>query len=160
MKQLLSCLAISMMMVTASAQDAELPPAQEERVQDIAETLRCVVCKNQSIADSDADLANDLVNLVRERVALGESDEDVRAYVVDRYGEFVLLKPSYSLKNIGLWFGPFLVLALGGLGAFVFIRSKRKEQAIIVPELSEDEQRELREIVNDRDWPNSPDNPN
>ena len=89
-------------------------PALEARARALSGELRCMVCQNQSIDDSDADLAHDLRVLVRERLAAGDSDEEVIDYVVSRYGEFVLLKPRFSLRNALLWTAPVLLLVVGG----------------------------------------------
>src|SRR3712207_8979634 len=88
-------------------------PALERRARDISAGLRCLVCQNQSIDDSDAPLAKDLRVLVRERLQSGDSDRQVRDFVVQRYGEFVLLKPAFGLHTALLWLGPLLVLSAG-----------------------------------------------
>ena len=85
-------------------------PALEARARALSAELRCMVCQNQSIDDSDADLARDLRVLVRERLTAGDSDDEVIDYVVSRYGEFVLLKPRFSLRNALLWGAPLLLL--------------------------------------------------
>ncbi|MET0742650.1 MAG: cytochrome c-type biogenesis protein [Microvirga sp.] len=97
-------------------------PVLERRAREISAGLRCLVCQNQSIDDSDASLAKDLRILVRERLTAGESDREVRDFLVARYGEFVLLKPSFSGHNLLLWLGPFAVLVLGGCGLLVALR--------------------------------------
>lgn len=88
--------------------------------------IRCVVCQNQSIADSDAELAQVMRNVVRERIAAGDSDQEVLAYLTDRYGEYVLLTPTRSGKNIVLWIGPGLALLFGGGLAFSVFRRGAK----------------------------------
>ncbi len=88
-------------------------PALEARARMLSAELRCMVCQNQSIDDSDAELAHDLRVLVRERLTAGDSDEEVIDYVVSRYGEFVLLKPRFSLRNALLWGTPVLLLVIG-----------------------------------------------
>ncbi|MEM7739168.1 MAG: cytochrome c-type biogenesis protein [Pseudomonadota bacterium] len=98
----------------------------EERAKNLDAQLRCVVCQNQSIADSDAELANVMRALVRERLAAGDSDDEVLTYVTDRYGEYVLLTPSRSAKNTVLWIGPALALVFGGALAFSVFRSSAK----------------------------------
>jgi cytochrome c-type biogenesis protein CcmH len=90
-------------------------PALEARARSLSENLRCMVCQNQSIDDSDSELAHDLRVLVRERLMAGDSDSQVIDYVVSRYGEFVLLKPRFSLRNAALWSTPAVILLLGGL---------------------------------------------
>lgn len=97
----------------------------EVRARDISEGLRCVVCQNQSIDDSDAPLAKDLRIVVREQLMLGKSDTDVTAYVVSRYGNFVLLKPPVEPATWALWAGPFVVLIIGGGAMAVWSRRRR-----------------------------------
>jgi cytochrome c-type biogenesis protein CcmH len=97
--------------------DEMLPDAaQEQRARALSKDLRCVVCQNQSIDDSDAPLARDLRVLVREQIVRGSSDAEVREYIVARYGNFVLLKPPMEGDTLLLWAGPFAVLLLGGAG--------------------------------------------
>lgn len=103
-------------------------PEQEARARAISKELRCLVCQNQSIDDSDAELAGDLRRIVRERIAAGDTDEEVYDYVVDRYGEFVLMTPRFEPATWALWLGPLLVLLTGGGIAFVFMRRKRDEK--------------------------------
>lgn len=97
-------------------------PALEARARALSKTLRCMVCQNQSIDDSNAPLARDLRILVRERLKSGDSDAQVREYLVARYGEFVLLEPRISSHTIALWAAPGLVLVLGLLGIALWIR--------------------------------------
>ena len=92
-------------------------PQMEERARAISAELRCLVCQNQSIDDSDAPLARDLRLLVRERLKAGDSDSEVRDFLVARYGEFVLLRPTISGRNLLLWITPLLVLVVGALVA-------------------------------------------
>ncbi|PVE25565.1 cytochrome c-type biogenesis protein CcmH [Microvirga sp. KLBC 81] len=118
-------------------------PALEKRAREISSELRCLVCQNQSIDDSDAQLAKDLRLLVRERLVAGDTDQQVRDFLVQRYGEFVLLKPTFSSHNLLLWLTPVLVLVLGGIGAYAVIR--RRPQA---PEtLNEEEQKALEALL-------------
>lgn len=102
-------------------------PAMEQRARKISAGLRCMVCQNQSIDDSDAPLAKDLRLLVRERLQAGDSNEQVENYLVQRYGEFVLLKPTFGAHTLLLWLAPALVLVLGGIGAWTALR--RRPQA-------------------------------
>ncbi|MDW6021123.1 cytochrome c-type biogenesis protein [Mesorhizobium sp. BAC0120] len=118
-------------------------PAQEARARTISEELRCMVCQNQSIDDSDADLAHDLRVLVRERIKAGDSDSQVIDYIVARYGEFVLLKPTFSLKNALLWGTPGILLAAGAIFVVFTARSRRRSE----PRLSADEQAALDRIL-------------
>jgi cytochrome c-type biogenesis protein CcmH len=100
-------------------------PVLEARVTKIAEELRCLVCQNQNIADSHAELAVDLKNQVREMLKKGMSDKDVIDFMVNRYGDFVLYRPPVKGTTWLLWFGPFVLLA-GGLG-FLFMRLRRRQ---------------------------------
>ena len=100
-------------------------PALEARARTLSEGLRCMVCQNQSIDESDADLARDLRILVRQRLVAGDTDQQVMDYVVSRYGEFVLLKPRFSLSNALLWGTPVLLLLAGGIFIVLTARSRR-----------------------------------
>jgi cytochrome c-type biogenesis protein CcmH len=120
-------------------------PVLEARARALSEQLRCMVCQNQSIDDSDADLAHDLRVLVRDRIKAGDDDEHVIAYIVSRYGEFVLLKPRFNLRNALLWTAPVLMLAAGG--AFMVLGARRKRAA--TPALSPDEKQALEAILRD-----------
>ena len=115
-------------------------PVLEERARKLSSELRCMVCQNQSIDASDAELARDLRILVRERLTEGDSDEAVIDYVVSRYGEFVLLNPRFSARNAALWFIPLILLVGGALGFFVYLRSRPKVSAT-KPLTLEEEQR-------------------
>nr|WP_321342093.1 cytochrome c-type biogenesis protein [uncultured Cohaesibacter sp.] len=128
-------------------------PQLEARAREISEGLRCLVCQNQSIDDSNAPLARDLRILVRERLSKGDSDKQVKSFLVDRYGEFVLLKPSFSSKNLLLWaFAPF-VLIIGIMAIFLFYRRNRmiaqKAEVEGQSHLSEAEQERLNAILSD-----------
>lgn len=112
--------------VLAVQPDEMLPdPALEARAREISEGLRCVVCQNQSIDDSDAPLAKDLRVVVREQLTLGKTDADIMAYIVARYGNFVLLKPPVEPATWLLWAGPFAVLFIGGGAMAVWSRHRR-----------------------------------
>lgn len=100
-------------------------PALEARARALSEGLRCMVCQNQSIDESDADLARDLRILVRQRLVAGDTDRQVMDYVVSRYGEFVLLKPRFDLRNAMLWGTPVLLLLAGGVFIVLSARSRR-----------------------------------
>lgn len=121
---LLSALAGPAVAITSPAE--MLPdPAQEARARDLGRGLRCLVCQNQSIDDSDADLAKDLRRLVRERVRAGDSDAAIEAFLVARYGDFVLLEPPVRPATYLLWFGPAAVLLLGGAAVAGFYYRSR-----------------------------------
>ncbi|THF56818.1 cytochrome c-type biogenesis protein [Ollibium composti] len=104
-------------------------PALEARARALSEGLRCMVCQNQSIDESDADLARDLRILVRERLKAGDTDKQVIDYIVSRYGEFVLLKPRFELRTLLLWGAPVLLLLAGGLFVFRASRAGRPAEA-------------------------------
>jgi len=114
-------------------------PALEARARDISRELRCQVCQNQSIDDSNAPLAADLRRLVRERLKAGDSDAQVFAYLTQRYGDYVLLKPPLRTDTLLLWFGPLAVLLLAGTAIFLAIRRGRVRTA--APLAPEEEQR-------------------
>jgi cytochrome c-type biogenesis protein CcmH len=99
-------------------------PAMEARARALSAELRCMVCQNQSIDDSDAPLARDLRVLLRERIAAGDSDEDVMDFLVARYGEFILLRPRFNAHTVILWVLPFAVLAGGAAVAFALYRRR------------------------------------
>ncbi len=99
-------------------------PALEARARAISAELRCMVCQNQSIDDSNAELAKDLRLLVRKRVTDGDSDSQVMDYIVSRYGEFVLLKPRFEMKTMLLWGAPLLLFVVGGIALAVFARRR------------------------------------
>ena len=124
-------LALTLMSVPALAvQPDEIlqDPALEGRARALSQELRCMVCQNQSIDDSDAPLAKDLRVLVRERLTAGDSDTQVIDFLVARYGEFVLLKPRFSMHTLLLWLAPFGAVVIGGWGLIAFMR-RRASQA-------------------------------
>ena len=155
MRRLLLALAAVALMASAPvppapAEDRPLPEAsQEARAQALHHQLRCVVCQNQSIAESDAVLAADLRNLVRERIAAGDTDAEVLDYVVERYGDFVLMRPPVRQSTWLLWAGPFLVLLLGG-GAIAAYLMRRRAGVEAQP-LTEDERRRLDALLDEED---------
>ena len=121
--------------------------AMEARARAISKGLRCLVCQNQSIDDSNAELARDLRVLVRQRLKAGDSDEAVFRFVVDRYGDFVLLKPPMKPVTYILWFGPLLIL-LGAIAVLVFFFVRRRGTGITAsPTLSEDDRRRLEALL-------------
>ena len=126
-------------------EDADL----EARARVLSRDLRCVVCRNESIDDSNADLARDMRLLVRERLVEGDSDEEVMAFIVDRYGEFVLLRPTASGANLVLWVSApaMLLLALGT--AVVYLRRRERTVEPMAAKLSSEEESRLRELMRD-----------
>jgi cytochrome c-type biogenesis protein CcmH len=139
----LSALAL---MAGASEPSERLPdPTQEARARTLFKEVRCLVCQNESIDDSEAQLAGDLRRIVRDQIRQGRSDPQIRAFLVQRYGEFVLLKPRFSAGNAVLWLAPLGVLSIGGVLMFGLLR--RRETAEV--ELSQDEEDRLRGILED-----------
>jgi len=111
------------------AQPVAADPALEERVTALATELRCLVCQNQTLADSNAPLAVDLRNQIRERMREGASERDIIAYMVERYGDFVLYRPPWKATTLLLWLGPILLM-LGGLAALYYrLARRRREEA-------------------------------
>jgi cytochrome c-type biogenesis protein CcmH len=108
-------------------------PAREARARDLSRELRCMVCQNQSIDDSEAPLARDLRLLVRERIAAGDSDAQVIDFLVARYGEFVLLKPRFEPRTLPLWLIPPLLLIGGGVALFLYARRRGNGQSDTAP---------------------------
>lgn len=126
-------------------------PKLEERARVISKDLRCLVCQNQSIDDSDAGLAKDLRVLVRERLKEGDSNEQVLDYVVARYGDFVLLKPPVKGSTLVLWIGPAVVAALGILALILFFRRRQgAAPAAAAQPLSNEEQARLKQILEEK----------
>lgn len=129
--------------------DEILPdPALEARARAISAQLRCLVCQNESIDDSNADLAREIRLIVRERLVAGDSDQQVMQYLVDRYGEFVLLRPVIAPHTIVLWTAAPLVLVIGGIAIAVAARRRRVSSA--EPALTPEEQRALDELDSGR----------
>jgi cytochrome c-type biogenesis protein CcmH len=118
-------------------------PGLEARARDVGRELRCLVCRNQSIDDSDADLAHDLRILVRERIKGGDSNDQVVTYVRARYGDFVLLRPPFEIGTLLLWGGPVLILGLGGVALARFYRRGQDPAA----PLSAEERRRLASVL-------------
>jgi cytochrome c-type biogenesis protein CcmH len=138
------------MLTLTTAWAEPLPPAEEARAQALFHELRCLVCQNQSIAESNAPLAEDLRVLVRERLAMGESDRAIKDYLVARYGEFVLLRPDVSLHTLLLWGTPLIAIA-AGLALAARAVARRRAQRIVEPDvaLDPDEQRRLDQLLTD-----------
>ena len=121
-------------------------PALEGRARALSRELRCMVCQNQSIDDSDAPLARDLRILVRDRLKSGDTDGQVLDFLTARYGEFVLLKPRFGWDTAALWLAPAAVVLVGIAGIFVISRRRRSLPSAIVP-LTADEERRLNELA-------------
>ncbi len=104
-------------------------PVLEQRARALSQNIRCLVCQNQSIDDSNASLARDLRVLVRERLTAGDSDSEVLDYLIARYGDFVMLKPPFKGSTYVLWFGPLVVFLLAAVGLVIFFRRRRTQFA-------------------------------
>lgn len=121
-------------------------PALEARARDLSQGLRCLVCRNENIDDSDADLAHDLRVLLRQRIEAGDTDQQAMDYIVARYGEFVLLKPTTSGANLILWLaGPAALLAGGALA---FAVARRRSKAPEAAALSDEDRKRLDDLLN------------
>lgn len=141
---LILALCLAMPAFAVSPDEMLADPALEQRARDISAGLRCLVCQNQSIDDSDADLARDLRILVRERLVAGDSDGEVEQYLVDRYGEYVLLNPRVNGHTILLWIATPLLLLAGLFGLVWAIR--RAPKKVSQPPLTDEEKRVLAEL--------------
>ena len=137
----------SIALIAGAAEPTErLPdPAQEARARHLFKEVRCLVCQNESIDDSEAQLAGDLRQIVREQVKAGRTDGQIRAFLVERYGEFVLLKPAFSAGNAVLWLAPIGVLLIGGGLMFGLLRRREAEPV----ELSQDEEERVKRLLED-----------
>ena len=157
MKIILTLLISVWMALPASAVEPSevlADPALEERAREISADLRCLVCQTQSIDDSDAQLAKDLRLLVRERLVQGETDAQVKEYIVSRYGEFVLLTPPFNSSTYVLWYGPPVFAFMGLIALFIFFRRNRRSPAQVQAQaqtqaqgLSAAEQRRLEALL-------------
>ena len=146
-RSLLLALGAVLLMAAASDPAERLAdPVQEARARALFQEVRCLVCQNESIDDSSAELALDLRKVVREQVAAGRTDPEIRDFLVDRYGEFVLLKPAFSLANLALWLTPLLVGLIGLALLAARLRARPAE-----PALSPDEEARLAELTQSRE---------
>lgn len=128
------------------ASEVDRPDAAvEQRLKDLAEELRCLVCQNQTIADSHAPLAVDLRNQIRQQIAAGRSDDQIRDYMVERYGDFVLYRPPFKATTVVLWVGPFLLVVFGAAAFAVILR--RRKMAAKPPEVSPQRRKEIEDLL-------------
>ncbi len=144
---------ILLMVLAAAAWSGEAAPAAEDpalerRVMALSAELRCLVCQNQSLADSNAPLAVDLRNQVREKMRAGMSEEEIVDFMVARYGDFVLFRPPFKLTTALLWLGPLLLL-VAGLAALFYRLMRRREAP--APELTESERERARALLSEGD---------
>lgn len=125
------------------------PPAEdpqiEQRMKNLTQQLRCLVCQNETLADSQADLAEDLRREIREQMKAGKTDQEILAYLTQRYGDFVLYKPPVKMTTYLLWFGPFVLLLLGVLFLFKYLR--RRKQLISDRPLSAEEHKRAEQLL-------------
>jgi cytochrome c-type biogenesis protein CcmH len=165
MKQIRACVLALAVMAGSSAAYAVQPdeimsdPAKESRARDLSRELRCMVCQNQSIDDSDAPLARDLRLLVRERIAAGDSDAQVLDFLVARYGEFVLLKPRLEPHTYLLWLLPPLALAGGGFALWMYSRRRTRSAAAedqSLRQLTPEEEARLEQLIASEPSPERP----
>ena len=122
-------------------------PGLEARARNVSEGLRCLVCQNESIDESHADLARDIRLLVRQRLLAGDSNGQIKDYLVARYGQFILLKPPFETQTLLLWGTPLIVLVLGGIGIAFATRGRKVPARDPARPLSEAEQRRLDELL-------------
>lgn len=149
MRALIFALCVAFALPAQAVQPDEIlsDQALEERARDISKGLRCLVCRNESIDDSDAPLARDMRLLVRERLVEGDSDQQVVDFIVERYGEYVLLRPTTEGANIFLWAaGPLMLLLAAGMG-YGYIRNRAKAKDVDAAGLSADEKARIEEIM-------------
>jgi cytochrome c-type biogenesis protein CcmH len=152
MRRALFFLALLLMLLPAGAWADEAKPladdpALEKRVMALSETLRCLVCQNESLAGSHADLAVDLRQQIREQMKAGKTDKEIIAYMTDRYGDFILFLPPVKTTTYLLWFGPFLLLAASVAAALIYLR-RRRERTGDDP-LSEAERKRVEALLED-----------
>lgn len=140
---------------TVQAKEAVLlaeDPLVEKRLVHISEELRCLVCQNESLASSRAELANDLREEVRKLIRQDKSDTQIKEYLVARYGDFVLYKPEVKPLTWVLWFGPFLFLALGVIGMALYLRQRQSAQTVQTS-LSDEDRRKVQTLLKSGDAP-------
>lgn len=149
MRWVASLLVVPMLLVALVAHAVEpgeelADPKLEARARAISAELRCLVCQNESIDTSEAELARDLRRIVRERIKTGDTNDQVKAFVVERYGEFVLLKPKVDAGTAALWYGPFGLLFAGLIAAYFYFQHRRAKA--LEGFLSGDEERKLEDL--------------
>jgi len=144
-------LLLGTMLSAAAVEPSEMlaDPVLEHRARELSAEIRCVVCQNESIDSSNAEIAHELRVLVRERLVAGDSDQEVLDYLVARYGDFVLLRPPVKPATYLLWFGPFAMLLIGVVAVFVFFRRQRAAAAL-PPALSVEEEARLARLLGDQ----------
>ena len=151
MRRLLLVLSLLLAAPALAVEPSEMldDPVLEQRARELSAEIRCVVCQNESIDSSNAEIAHELRVLVRERLVAGDSDQEVLDYLVARYGDFVLLRPPVKPATYLLWFGPFAMLLIGVVAVFVFFRRQRAAAAL-PPALSVEEEARLARLLGDQ----------
>ena len=147
MRRVLLLLALLLPAAAGAVEPSEMlkDPALEARARAISQEIRCLVCQNQTIDDSNADLAHDLRVILRERLQAGDTDQQVKDYLTARYGDFILLKPPFRARTLLLWIGPALVFLAGA--AIIAIAARRKRRAPAPAPLSEEESQRLARLM-------------
>jgi cytochrome c-type biogenesis protein CcmH len=147
----LPVLAFLALLACASAAREAAPAADdvvvEKRMVTISEELRCLVCQNESLSGSQADLAKDLRREIREQITQGKSDQDIMDFMVGRYGDFVRYRPPVKGTTLLLWFGPFVLLIVGIVVLIAYLRRRRVRVTEIAPELSAEERRKVEALL-------------
>lgn len=148
MKRLLTLVFVLLASVALAVEPDEIldDPELEARARAISKDVRCVVCQNEPIDSSNAGVARDLRLLIRERLLAGDTDDEVRAFLVDKYGDYVLFKPPFKPSTYALWLAPFVLLGLGALAARVAL-TRRREAVSAQAGLSEDEEARVAELM-------------
>jgi len=152
MRKLVVLIALCSALCSLGARAADPLPTEsalDQRVTALSQNLRCLVCQNQTIADSQAPLAIDLKNQIREKIAQGMSDEQITDYMVQRYGDFVLYRPPVKATTVALWFGPAALLVLGLIALFRYLARRRKAQPTDAP-LTDAERERARALFGDK----------
>ena len=144
-----TCILIGLMICVPTTMAAEAvlefdTPQQESRYLNLIDELRCMVCQNQNLADSNASLAQDLRNRTYDMLLDGKSDDEIIDYMVERYGEFVLYRPPFKMTTVLLWFGPAIFLIIAAVTIFLYTRRLRQQPNL---ELNPDEQRQARQLL-------------
>jgi cytochrome c-type biogenesis protein CcmH len=146
---LLALLVLAMPALAVDPAEMLKDPALEARARTISRELRCVVCQNQSIDDSAAEVAHDMRRAVRDRLVAGDSDPQVRAFMVARYGDFVLLDPPFKARTLVLWLGAPVLLLIAG--AALWLNARRRPALAVPAPLTEEERRKLDSLLGSRD---------
>ena len=143
--QLAFLLCIVFVVVAQEAKPVGDDPEVERRLHNLSQELRCLVCQNETLADSRADLAEDLRNQIREQIKAGKSDKEIIAYLTARYGDFVLYRPPVRPTTYLLWFGPFVLMLIGLVLLFRYVRQRR--ELVIDRPLSDDERKRAEKLL-------------